>query len=242
MQKKIHSTELFENKDNRGVRDELLEYLSNTEGWLLIYEAVYPFGLYQYETKSAGIFNKHKPSNPRVKISNNPQKTRIYNSLLEGVITKLDKMCNTEGSTNLVMVSDHVDLGIHKEALELLGYLKEKEHRKTVTGFDTLTKEIVSKDILSKAEGMDLSIKYVKTIEVNRSETPMTITADIIANTLYRHINRKIVCNDNLRLHSKKAIEGFVLKSKVAFVDDNYIMDNLYAPQYLSANSGQGSN
>jgi len=56
------------------------------------------------------------------------------------------------------MVSDHIDSGIHKEALGTLGYLKEKEHCKTVTGFDTHTKKIVSGDILSKVKGIDLTV------------------------------------------------------------------------------------
>jgi hypothetical protein len=228
---KIHSTELFSNEENRKVRDEILEYLSSSEGWLLIYEAVYPLGLYQNETKTAAIFDQHKPKKPQVKVSRNPQKNRIYNSLLEGVIIKLDETCKIEESRNLVMVSDHIDSGIHKEALETLGYLKEKEHRKTVTGFDTVTKEIVSKDILSKVEGIDISVNYVKTIEVDSSESPMTITADIIANTLYRHINEKLTSHQKLRLHSRKAIEGYLLESKVAFIDDNYVMDDLYEPQ-----------
>ncbi len=228
---KIHSTELFSNEENRKVRDELLQFLSSSEGWLLIYEAVYPLGLYQNEKETAAIFDQHKPIKPRVKISKNQKKNRIYNSLLEGVIIKLDEMCNIEGSTNLVMVSDHIDSGIHKEALETLGYLKEKEHRKTVTGFDTVTKEVVSKDILSIVKGIDISVKHIKSIEVDSSESPMTITADIIANTLYRHVNEKISCDEDLRLHSRKAIEGYILESKVAFLDDNYVMDNLYAPQ-----------
>lgn len=227
---KIHSTELFANEENRKVRDELLKYLSNSEGWLLIYEAVYPLGLYQNEKEITDIIVQNKPKTPRVKIAQNPQKNRIYNSLLEGVIIKLDEMCTTEESTNLVMVSDHIDSGIHKEALEVLGYLKEKEHKKTITGFDTVANKIVSKDVLSKVEGIDVSVKYVKTIEVDSSESPMTITADIIANTLFRHINKKITCHADLRLHSRKAIEGYLLESKIAFADDNYVMDSLYAP------------
>jgi hypothetical protein len=228
---KTHSTELFDDKENRKVRDELLEYLSKSDGWLLVYEAVYPLGLYQNEKSTADIFNAHKPNNPRVKLSKNSKKCRIYNYLLKGVIIKLDEMCHIEKSTNLVMVSDHIDSGIQKEALEALSYLKEKEHRKTVTGLDTITNKIVSKDILSKVEGMDISVKNVKTIEFDSSESPMTIAADIIVNTLYRHINQKINIHENLRLHSKKALEGYVLQSKVAFVDDNYVMDSLHAPQ-----------
>jgi hypothetical protein len=230
--KKIHATELFSDEKNIKVRDELLEYLSKKDEWLLIYEAVYPLGIYQSKKMESEIFNKHKPVNPRVKISKNPQKSRIYNSFLEGIIIKLDEMCKTEKSPNLVMVSDHIDQGLHKEALEALGYLKKKEHRKTVTGFDTVTNKVASRDILSKVEGIDISVKHIDTIIIDSTESPLTITADIIANTLYRNINNVIkTTNKTVRLHSEKALEGYVLKNKTAFLGDDYVMDNLYAPQ-----------
>ncbi len=228
---KVHSTELFNDEGNRQVRDELLEFLSTTDEWLLVYEAVYPLGIHQSEKSKSDIFNKNKADNPRVKVSKNPQKMRIYNSLLEGVIIKLDEICKNENSSNLVMVSDHIDTGIHKEALETLGYLKEKEHQKTVTGFDTVANKVVSKDILSRIEGVDIFVKHVNTIEVESTSSSMTVVADIIANTLYRHIKSKIETNETLRLHSLKTLEGYVLNSKVAFLDDNYVMDNIYAPQ-----------
>ncbi len=230
--KKIHSTELFSDEGNIKVRDELLEYLSEKDEWLLVYEAVYPLGIYQSKEMESEIFNKYKPVNSRVKISKNPQKSRIYHYLLEGVIIKLDEMCKTENSQNLVMVSDHIDQRLHKEAIEALGYLKKKEHRKRVTGFDTVTNKVVSGDILSKVEGLDISVKHIDTIIIDSTGSYMTITADIIANTLYRHIKSAIETTDEiLRLHSEKALEGYVLKNKTAFLGDDYIMDNLYAPQ-----------
>lgn len=230
--KKIHATELFSDGNNIKVRDELLDYLSKKNEWLLIYEAVYPLGIYQSKKIESEIFNKHKPVNPRVKTSKNSEKSRIYNTLLKGVIIKLDEMCKTEKSPNLLMVSDHIDQGLHKEALETLGYLKIKEHRKTVTGFDTVTNKVVSRDILSKVEGIDVSVKHIDTIIIDSIESPMTIAADIITNTLYRNIKNVIkTSNETVRLHSDKALEGYVLKKKIAFIGDDYIMDNLYAPQ-----------
>ncbi len=124
--KKIHSTELFSDEGNIKVRDDLLEYLSKKDEWLLVYEAVYPLGIYQSKERESEIFNKYKPVNPRVKISKNQPKRRIYNYLLEGVIIKLDEMCKIENSQNLVMVSDHIDHRLHKEAIETLGYLKKR--------------------------------------------------------------------------------------------------------------------
>lgn len=228
--KKVHATELFDKEVNRKVRDELLEYMAGKQEWLLIYEAVYPLGLYNDEASKEEIRLKHRPESPRVKLSNNKTKTRIYNSLLEGLIIKLDEMCKIEGSTNLVMISDHIDSSIHKEALEVLGYLQEDEHRRTVTGFDTEDRKVVSKDIFTKVDGADLSVQHVATVTVDSSESPMTIAADIVANTLYRHMREKISQEDCLRLHGEEILSGYILKDKAAFVGNGYVMDDLYAP------------
>ncbi len=95
-----------------------------------------------------------------------------------------------------------------------------------------MTNKVVSGDILSKVEGLDISVKHIDTIIIDSTESPMTITADIVANTLYRHIKSAVEATDDiLRLHSEKALKGYILKNKAAFLGDDYIMDNLYAPQ-----------
>ena len=233
---KVHSTELFRDKENRKVRDELLDYLSKKEGWLLVYEAVYPLGIYQNKKRGSEILNKYKPINPRVKISKNKQKIRIYNYLLEGAIIKLDEICRIENSQNLIMISDRMDQRLQEEAKERLNYLKEKEHRREVTGFDTVTKEVVSEEISSRIEGLDISVKYIDKIEfidtISLKESPMIVTADIIANTLYRHIKSVIKSTDDiLRLHSKKVVKGYILRDKIVFLGDGYIRDVIYTPQ-----------
>jgi hypothetical protein len=226
---KVHSTELFNDEENRQVRDELLEFLSTTDKWLLVYEAIYPLGVYQNKISIDIISNKYKPNNPKVKVSKNPQKMRIYNILLEGIIIQLNKICKIENSSNLVMVSDHIDTGIHKEALKLLGYLKEKEHKNTATGFNTVTNKIVSKNIFTKIKGIDISTKRINTIKVDSTVSSMSLVADIIANTLYYHIKSKIETTETLRLNSPKSIEGYVLNNRVAFLSDNDVTDDLYA-------------
>jgi len=58
----------------------------------------------------------------------------------------------------------------------------------------------------------------------------MTIAADIVTNTLYRHLNNKILNNHSPRLHSKAAIDGFIFEAQTGFVGDDYIVDSLYSP------------
>lgn len=89
---KQHATELFKDGKNLAIKDALLDLLKNREAWLLIYEAIYQLGFFMNEESTKEVYSKHKPSNPRVKVSRNEKRQRIYTALLEGIIVKLDEV------------------------------------------------------------------------------------------------------------------------------------------------------
>lgn len=227
---KDHATELFKDGKNLDVKNELLNFLRNRDEWLLIYEAIYPLGLFKAEESTRNVFAKHKPANPRVKISKNEKRLRIYTALLEGIIVKLDEVCRIEGSSELSMISDRLDEGIHKEAIQTLDYLKQEVHTQTASGFDTETKKVVHGKIESRVEGFDVTVRHIAGIKTELTPSCLTIVADVISNTLFRHLRSVVEANPDIRLHSKAAISGFHLANRIAFVDDNYIVDTLYSP------------
>lgn len=231
---KEHATELFKDGKNLDVKNALLDFLRNRDEWLLIYEAIYPLSLFMAEESTRNLFAKHKPANPRVKISKNEKRLRIYTALLKGIIVKLDEMCRIEGSSELSMISDRLDEGIHKEAIQTLDYLKQETHTQTVSGFDTETRKVVHGKIESRVEGFDFTVRHIVGIKTELTPSCMTIVADVISNTLFRHLRSMVVQNPGIRLHSNAAIRGFHLAKRIAFVDDNYIIDTLYSS---SANS-----
>ena len=230
---KFHATELFKDGANASVKAELLDFLSARQGWLLVYEAVYPLGLYVQETSKGSLCEQHKPKNPRVKISGNSTQPRIYTELLEGIVVKLDEACRLEGSSSVAMLSDRIDKGIFKEARSRLEYLKEEVHIENVSGFDTESKKVVRGSVTSRVLGFDSMVRFVTEITTERTTSTMTIIADIIANTLFRQLKTTSQAQVGIRLHGHAALEGYALKHRVAFVDDNYIMDTLYAPHGL---------
>lgn len=226
---KFHATELFKDGANAAVKAELLEFLSAREGWLLVYEAVYPLGLYRHEAVRVSLLEPQKPKAPRVKLSGNKTPTRVYTELLEGIVVKLDEACRLEGSSSVAMVSDRIDKGIFKEATAKLEYLKEEIHTEKASGFDTETKKVVHGYVTSKVIGFDSVVRFVTEIATETTTSTMTIVADIIANTLYRQLKAASQAQPGVRLHGHAALEGFALKHRVAFIDDNYIMDTLYS-------------
>lgn len=227
---KVHATELFKDGANVSVKTELLDFLSERRGWLLVYEAVYPLGLYRQETPTASTFEQHKPKISRIKISENKTQIRIYTELLKGIVVKLDEVCRLEGAASVAMFSDRIDRGLFKEAASSLKHLKEETHTENVSGFDTATKKVVYGSVTSNVIGFDSIVRFVTEITTESTTSTMTIIADIIANTLYRQLKATSQVHPGIRLHGHTALEGYILKHRVAFVDDNYIMDTLYAP------------
>ena len=227
---KEHATELFKDGKNLDVKNELLDFLRNRDEWLLVYEAIYPLGLFKAEESTRNLIAKHKPANPRVKIPKNEKRLRIYTALLKGIIVKLDEVCRTEGSSELLMISDRLDEGIHKEALQTLDYLKQEVHTQTASGFDTETKKVVHGKIESRVEGFDVTVRHIANIQTELTPSCLTIVADVISNSLFRHLRSVVEANPDIRLHSKAAISGFHLANRIAFADDNYIIDTLYSP------------
>lgn len=227
---KLHATELFKDGANASVKEELLNFLSSRQGWLLVYEAVYPLGLYRQEGSNEALLEQHKPNTPRVKISKNKTQTRIYTELLEGIVVKLDEVCRLEGSSSVAMFSDQIDKGIFKEAGSKLEYLKEEIHTDNVSGFDTEAKKVVRGSVTSQVIGFDTTVRFVTEITTEATTSTMTVVADIISNTLYRQLKTTSKTHAGIRLHGHAALDGYALKHRIAFIDDNYIKDTLYAP------------
>lgn len=224
---KAHAVELFRDGKNLGIKDELLNFLKNRGEWLLIYEAIYPLGLYKNEKTTQELISKYKPNNPKIKTSKNENKLRIYTALLSGIIIKLDELCLIEGSHDVRMISDQIDVGILREALITLDYLKQDVHVQKMSGFDPCTGQIVRGSVKSKVTGFDTKVKHVSDLKIENSISNLSIAADIVSNTLYRHLKSEIGKRSFLRLHSRKAVDQFILKDRIAFVGDDYIMDTL---------------
>ena len=226
---KIHATEIFKNGANKTIKDRFFSYMATKEEWLLVYEAIYPKGYIIFNSKSP---KRNTTENERYKPSSNPKKERLYNHLLEGIIIKLDEICKIEKSTDLLMITDHIDKRLLKEALNELNYLKQDEHIHKSSAYDTVEDKLVFQTLTSKIEGFDIAVTNIQTIEIENSPSYLTLAADILTNSLYRHFTFKISNRDAIRLNSNHAIEGFELRSRVALTDDNYVMDSLYCPTF----------
>jgi hypothetical protein len=231
--KKMHATEIFVNGKNSEIRKQLFKLILEEPELLIIYEGVYQKGVAYYNNENIKkIMDTNKPKNSKVKIPVNNKKESLYSNMLIGIIIKLDEMCRLENSSELVMFSDNMDKKIFKRAKKLLDYLRENEHVKIISGFDKGSNKVVKKTLTTKVEGLDINVKYIKSIEIAEKNFPnLIIASDIICNSIYRFLKCQINTEASIpRLNAEVTFEHFILKNKLPFLYDNYIMDNLYSP------------
>jgi hypothetical protein len=227
---KLHATEIFADGENAEIRDQLFDLILKEKELLIICEAVYPKGVANDNEALQKIIESHEPQNQRIKVSKRSQKNRLYNILLEGILVKLDEICRIENSSDLFMITDLIDKAIWKEANAVLEYLCASEHIKVVTCFDPEVNKVLKGKIKTKVEGIDISVKHIKSIKIEESPSSVTLASDIVCNSIHHHLRRQIEVGEYPRLNAKSTFNGFFLAEKIALLDDNYLIDSLYSP------------
>lgn len=228
---KVHATEIFSGGKNSEIRDELFDLIIREKELLIISEAAYPKGVAISKNILDSAIEKNKPKNPKVNISKHQEKVRLYNTLLSGIIIKLDELCKIKDSTDLLMITDRIDRGLWKEASELLKYLRASEHVRIVTGFDPELNKVLKGEIRTKIKGdFDIAVKHIKGIEIGEQPSKLTLVADIVCNSIYHFLQGQIAPGIYPRLNAESTFRGFPLASKIAFLDDNHMYNNLYSP------------
>ena len=213
---KLHITDLSAS-DQEALRSDVFRYLLAVNArWT--YEAMYVEGLRAHAELVASITNKAKLSRrSKVKISANERKDLLHTLLLGGAFGKAVAFCcdYVGYKTHLDVITDQLDPSILKamkaDADRLLN-AEEKQTRR-VTGYDPEKKEVVEGFITSEiCEGLDAIGDFSEiTYEVAVSDSPLTVVADVIANSVHHHLlNRQ---NENLgsRLNTIEAISGHMI-------------------------------
>lgn len=225
---KVHATDIFKDGKNAAIKEELLDFLAKERGWLLVYEAVYPLGIYKAQCRLEKNFNTAQDGN--IQVFKNKEKVRIYAELLEGLIFQLDVICVIEESESLLMKTDRIESSLLKEASEDLNVLKKNVHIATATGYDKSKKKVLHGSVKTEILGFDNSVKNITEIQTETGVTTMTFIADLIANTLYRHLSQVVNAQPGIPLHSAAAIAGFKLVERTRSTEGHEFIDNHYSP------------
>lgn len=229
--KKLHCTEIFKDGENEGLRQALYSTLQGFQEYLIFYEGQYSLGVKDFEESTSNILEQHKPSVPdHIKIQRPKERTRLYISLLKGIIVKLEESAVLEGEEEVFMISDHVDQKVQKEAKDLLTDLQSDTKEVVTHSFNTETKVRTTKKYTVEIQSELSTVSRVKDISFLPEVTSVSFVSDFICFELLRHFRRKMKVQQPIKFHSDESLEGFPLKHKVAFAGENYFSDLVFDP------------
>ena len=188
-------------------------------------------GVKSFEESTSKIIEQNKPELPdHIKVQHSKDRTRLYISLLTGIIVKLEECAIAENEEDVHMISDRLDQKVQNEAQELLSDLRAETKEVTARAFDMETKTPLTRTYTIKRKGELFTVRRVKDISFLTEVTPISFAADFICFELLRHFRRKMKDQQPINFHSEESLEGFPLASKIAFKGDNYFSDMVFNP------------
>lgn len=232
--KKLHCTEIFKDDANSTIRDSLYNILLSLNEYVIIHEGAYPLGVRQQEQVTSDIFRAHPPAFPdHIKVKKSKGRTRLYVTLLAGIIIKLEECAIKEGESDVHMISDRIDEAMRDETAELLAYLSILKHPVVAKAYDMLTKQQLTRtyEIETTSATFSTKIERVKTISYADGVTPLTFVADFICFELLRHFRRRMKAERPIKFQCPEVLDGFPLKDKIGFPGSNYFTDIIFRPR-----------
>lgn len=211
---KFHVTDL-EKSDQKKLRDDVFFAIRKSKlQWF--YQAIYSKGFHQSEFKEGrgGLQDKKKS---------------LHVELFEKMLMMSLCMAHSIGKNNLKLVvkTDNVDSGTlnkFKNIAEYIGHIfTQDEHEifRYVKNCDKYQKQIAHSSIKSDSIPKFEAI----VIEVECDSSPLTVAADILANSVHYHLREKQKESLGLSLNNKKTLEAHPLVD-LAFIakDENHVL------------------
>jgi len=230
--KKLHCTEIFKKDSNEDIRKEMYKTFMEMDEYIIIHEGAYSVGVKQNDEFLRDNLEKFIPNRPdHIKIRKSKDRTRLYITLLTGIIVKLEECANIEDESEVHMISDRVDPQIQKKSNELLSKLQIPNSSVTAKSFNIKTCQKTEIKYKIEIQGEITKIKKVKSISFEDRVTPLSFAADFLCFEMLRHFRRKMKINKPIKFHSEEIMDGFQLKHKVAFLGENYFSDTVFWPE-----------
>lgn len=225
---KLHATDIFKDNKNLNIKTQFIDLINKSDLYIL-HSAIYCIGFYS----SLKTFEEiTKPSNDsadsRIKPSGIHKNENIYFKAFTDVMVKIDVLCEDNNVAKLNLISDRIDESIKKECQKILVEINKNITEKEYTGFDTVDKVVVSRSIKMQLQGFDMNVNHIKELKIDYANSELTIAADIITNLLFRHIKYKIDNGFSGGLNGTDIFKDFLLKDKIAYLDDNNFYDKMY--------------
>lgn len=233
---KVRAAFVFVGDRNIEIKKEYIKFFLDSE-LQIVYQAMFLRGAYimRQLAKKMKEHAKQSRRNNHIKILSKKKKQDVYLEILAGLLTTLDGIYEIKESSNSAILTDQVDKKILHDARNLLNHLKRDEHCYKKKAVNTQKGRPIEGLSVSKFN-YPVTIKNINMIDV--SDTPeLTFAGDFLANSIYRHLKEKIHQGTEYGLNSQKIMQDFPLAPKIAFLNDNNIIDKLFSPHRRSRGS-----
>ena len=227
---KIHITDAFASQDPQikdsviRCREEIFDHILRLQ-IPIIYEArSTTLAAKSYSRDQKSYNNLKKACDPNLKISEPYDTTTFQDSLLEGILLKMEAFAKDYYCGSIDIKTDMIDKDFRKKIEATINELKNimtPKHSKA-TAYNTKTQELLKGNYTTQIFGCNINAKHLGSVSVLGKDDPIILAADIVANSLFRHLSTLESCNP---LNHPSSIKGWALQKQVYGVRENAIED-----------------
>ncbi|MFT4924079.1 MAG: hypothetical protein ACI8WB_000157 [Phenylobacterium sp.] len=206
---KLHIAELTTEQQNQ-VREGVFSLLKqNNSCWL--YQAISVQGFYEANNLEArGSFEEKKEL----------LHSKLFLELFAKAISLLRRNLGDNKSLSISIITDRLDAGIIKRfKADSQDYIKALTKQPIVSSFtrynkESKTVEKCTTETIIKSEDPSVYLDAIN-YDIKCEDTPITFIADILVNSTFYYLNKKLAEDPKIKLNSKQAIEDHPLSHLV---------------------------
>lgn len=200
---KLHITDLPD-KDKEALREQIFSYFIS-RNIICTYEAVFSEGFHKYHSDSVRRLEEARSKgNTGIQLNKHEKVEMLHAELLLGAFSKSVSFAidNLGYDSHIKIITDPID----KSILNLFGKMANRfldiceETTRTVTGFDKTNGTKIEKTIKTQIDdpsGYLLDLSQVK-YEISCETSPLTVAADVLANSVNYYFRNKTNSVDTL--------------------------------------------
>lgn len=165
-------------------------------------------------------------TNTNVRVPKHPSQDRVESQLIDGLTLKLDALAIDAAWSSLDLCFDEVDDTLADHYRARIDRLRSMSTSITkVKGWDLAAGASVTGSIQIDIDaGFDINVRRIGEISVAGKSDPLILVADMVANSLHRHL-KDLPCD--ARLNAPSSIASWNLESRVYGVRDDALEDIL---------------
>ena len=209
---KIHITDI-EDSQKEALRKDVFEFVKENN-LKIYYSAICVEGFFE------GNKPNPIPQNLSYALPKEPKKS-MHSELLG--IASSDALADAIDSFGEVdeyhIVTDNLDKKYVEDIDKYIKELSEKEKSVIKTAFDKTTRTVNRFKIERHKSVYTDVFDSVQQVDISTEVSPITLIADVLANSIHYYIAENQNKNSNVKLMSKDALEGFPVVDNVVFAD-----------------------